>query len=250
MSAEKYFVEAQNVHDRIRSTQLANIQKVADFAADSIAQGGLVHLFGSGHSVIPVLDIFPRYGSYAGFHPMMDPRLMWFNVVGPGGARELLQLERTEGYISQFLSNFRLEPVDTMIVFSHGGLNAAPVEVALYAKSLGLKVVTVTSLDNARIARPTHSSGKRLADLGDVVIDNCCPPQDSLVEISGGPVAASSTFAVITISMALVAETAACLEKRGVKFRAFVSPNVAGVGPENNRRVFDDYIQRVAPRLR
>jgi uncharacterized phosphosugar-binding protein len=250
MSAEKYFAGAQKVFDRIRSMQVANIRKAAEFAADSIAQGGLVHLFGSGHSVIPVLDVFPRYGSFAGFHPMMDPRLMWFNVVGPGGARELLQLERTEGYISPFLANFKLEPIDTMVVYSHGGLNAAPVEVALHAKSLGLKVVCVTSLDNARIAQATHSSGKKLADLGDVVIDNCCPPQDSLVEISGGPVAASSTFAVIAISMALVAEAAAQLEQRGVKLRAFVSPNVTTVDPDNNRKVFDDYIARVAPRLR
>ncbi|MFB3920843.1 MAG: sugar isomerase domain-containing protein [Terriglobia bacterium] len=250
MSAETYFEAAQKVYDRIHSTQLANIQKAAEFAADSIARGGLVHLFGSGHSVIPVLDVFPRYGSFAGFHPMMDSRLMWTQVLGSGGVRELLRLERTEGYIATFLANFKFEPIDTMVVYSHGGMNAAPIEVALHAKSLGLKVVSVTSLDNAKISRATHSSGKRLADVGDVVIDNCCPPQDSLVEIAGGPVAASSTLAVIAISMALVAETATRLHARGVKFRAFVSPNVTAVGPDNNQRVFDDYIQRLAPRLK
>lgn len=250
MSAEKYFELARKVYDRIRSTQLENIQKAGEFAADSIARGGLVHLFGSGHSVIPVLDVFPRYGSFAGFHPLMDSRLMWTQVLGSGGVRELLKLERTEGYISEFLSNFKFEPVDTMVVYSHGGLNAAPIEVALHAKSVGLKVVVVTSLDNARIARATHSSGKKLADLGDVVIDNCCPPEDSLVEIAGVPVAASSTFAVIAISMALVAETATRLKERGVEFRAFVSPNVTTVGPDNNRQVFDDYIQKLAPRLK
>jgi uncharacterized phosphosugar-binding protein len=250
MSAERYLEQARKVYDRIRATQLTNIQQAGECAADSIARGGLVHLFGSGHSVIPVLDVFPRYGSFAGFHPLMDSRLMWTQVLGSGGVRELLKLERTEGYIAEFLSNFRLESVDTMVVYSHGGLNAAPIEVALHAKSLGLKVVAVTSLDNARIAPATHSSGKRLADIGDVVIDNCCPPQDSLVEVAGVPVAASSTLAAVAISMALVAETAARLEARGVKFRAFVSPNVTAVGPDNNRRVFDDYIQRLAQRLK
>jgi len=200
--------------------------------------------------VIPVLDVFPRYGSFAGFHPLMDSRLMWTQVLGSGGVRELLQLERTEGYVKPFLSNFKFEPIDTMVVYSHGGLNAAPIEVALHAKSLALKVVVVTSLDNARIARATHSSGKKLADLGDAVIDNCCPPEDSLVEVAGVPVAASSTFAVIAISMALVAETAAQLDARGVKFRAFVSPNVTSVGPDNNRQVLDEYIQKLAPRLK
>jgi len=250
MSAERYFIEAQKVYDRIRSTQLPNIQKAGEFAADSIAGGGLVHLFGSGHSVIPVLDIFPRYGSFAGFHPLLDSRLMWFQVLGSGGVRELLRLERTEGYVAGFLANFKFEPVDTMVVYSHGGLNAAPVEVALHARSLGLKVVAVTSLDNVKTAKATHSSGKKLADLGDVVIDNCCPPQDSLVDVGGVPVAASSTLAVIAISMALVAETAARLAQRGVKFRAFVSPNVTSVGPDHNQRVFDEYIERVARRLK
>jgi uncharacterized phosphosugar-binding protein len=250
MSAEMYFAEAQKVYDRIRSTQIGNIQRAAQCGADSIAQGGLVHLFGSGHSVIPVLDVFPRYGSFAGFHPLMDSRLMWTQVLGSGGVRELLKLERTEGYISTFLSNFKFESMDTMVVYSHGGLNAAGIDVALHAKSLGLKVVAVTSLDNARIAHPTHSSGKKLADLGDVVIDNCCPPRDSLVDVGGIPVGASSTLAVIAISMALVTEMAAELAKRGVRFRAFVSPNLTSVGPENNRQVFDDYIARVAPRLR
>ncbi len=250
MSAQQYFELAQKVYDRIRSTQLANIEKAAEFAAGSIAAGGLVHLFGSGHSVIPVLDVFPRYGSFAGFHPLMDSRLMWFQVLGSGGVRELLKLERTEGYVREFLSNFRFEPIDTIVVYSHGGLNAAPIEVALHSKSLGLKVVAVTSLENARSAPATHTSGKKLADLGDVVIDNCCPPQDALVEVGGTPVAGSSTLAVVAISMALVAETAARLAQRGVKFRAFVSPNVSTVQPDNNRKVFDEYIQRLVPRLR
>jgi len=250
MSAHQYLVEAQKIYDNINKTQIENIQKAGEFAADSIARGGLVHLFGSGHSVIPVLDVFPRYGSFAGFHPLMDSRLMWFQVLGSGGVRELLQLERTEGYIAAFLSNFRFEPVDTMIVYSHGGLNAAPLEVALHARSLGLKVVAVTSLDNARTACATHSSGKKLAELADVVIDNCCPAQDSLVVVGGMPVAASSTLAAIAISMALVAETAARLNERSIPFRAFVSPNVTTVSPDNNRRVFDDYVQRIASRLK
>lgn len=175
---------------------------------------------------------------------------MWTQVLGSGGVRELLKLERTEGYVATFLSNFKFEPIDTIVIYSHGGVNAAGIDVALHAKSLGLKVVAVTSIDNARIAQATHSSGKRLADLGDVVIDNCCPPQDSLVNVGGIPVAASSTLAVIAISMALVAEMAAQLASRNVAFRAFVSPNLTSVGPENNYKVFDEYIARVAPRLR
>jgi len=238
-----YLKKASDILGRIRDEQGVNIAKAADMMAKAIANGGLVHVFGSGHSVIPALDIFPRYGSFPGFHPLLDPRLMWFNVLGPGGVRELLWLERQEGYMPVFLSNFKLLDKDVLLVFSHGGLNAAPVEAALEAKRLGLTVVGVTSLKNHRRAAATHSSGKKLADVADIVIDNCVPPEDALVEIDGlsEPVAAGSTVAVVAIAMALLSEVAGRLVKLGVTPEVFVSPNVAGVSPRHNEEVFRVY---------
>jgi len=243
MSAEAYLEQVKALFIRIESTQLPAIREAAQRMADSIEVGRAVHLFGSGHSIIPVLDIFPRYGSFVGFHPIMDPRLMWFNIVGPGGARELLWLERTEGYVANVLQSYHLDPRDTMLVFSHGGLNAAPVEIALAAKEQGLTVVAVTSLANHRISTAIHSSGKRLADIADVVIDNCVDPEDAAVRIDGQQekVAAVSTVAAVVISMALVAEVAQELTARGVSLSTFVSPNVAEVGPEHNEQVFQEY---------
>src|SRR5215467_1907184 len=150
MSAEKYYERITAVLDQIRSTQMERIKAAAEAMAAAIAQGKRVYLYGSGHSVIPVLDIFPRYGSFVGFFPLCDPRLMWFNVVGPGGARELLWLERREGYAEVFLQSYPLTAGDCMLVFSHGGLNAAPIEVAQIARAKGLTVVTVSSLANGR----------------------------------------------------------------------------------------------------
>jgi uncharacterized phosphosugar-binding protein len=244
MQAELYLSKAQDLLEKIRTTQMDAIQTAAKAMASSISKGRAVHLFGSGHSVIPVLDIFPRYGSYIGLHPIMDPRLMWFNIIGPGGARELLWLEREEGYIKNVLLSHQLSPEDTLLVFSHGGMNAAPVEMALMAKAQGLTVVAVTSVENRRINRPTHSSGKSLHDLADIVIDNCSPAEDALVNIDGlnGNVAASSTLTAIAISMSLVAETAGELARMGkCPERVFVSPNVQGVPKSNNETVFLDY---------
>jgi len=244
MSANEYLVEAGSLIQKIQTTQMGAIQQAAQAMAASIAAGRAVHLFGSGHSVIPVLDIFPRYGSYAGYHPVMDPRLMWFNITGPGGARELLWLEREEGYIKNVLLSHHLDPRDTMIVFSHGGNNAAPVEMALAAQEKGLTVVAVTSVANRKINQPKHSSGKALSDIASIVIDNCSPPEDALVAIEGlkGKVAASSTLTTVAISMALVAETTAELAKLGkLPERVFVSPNVQGVPKTNNEDVFRDY---------
>jgi uncharacterized phosphosugar-binding protein len=243
MSAESYLEQVGALVTRIKDTQLPVIRAAAQKMADSIEAGRAVHIFGSGHSVIPVMDIFPRYGSFVGFHPIMDPRLMWFNVVGPGGARELLWLERTEGYIANVLLSYHLDPRDTMLVISHGGLNAAPVEMALAAKQQRLTVVAMTSLANYRIAKATHSSGKTLADIADLVIDNCVPPEDAAVSIEGRKekVAALSTVAAVTICMALVAEVACQLAARGVPLSTFVSPNVAETSPDHNRQVFRDY---------
>ncbi len=244
MSAMDYLSQGIKLIEKIQATQLDKIQAAGRLFAEAILAGRAVHLFGSGHSVIPVLDIFPRYGSYVGFHPIMDPRLMWFNITGPGGARELLWLERQPGYIQNVLLSHHLDPRDVMLVFSHGGMNAAPIEMALAAKEHGLKVVAVACAENRRLNQPSHPSGKALQDIADILIDNCSPAEDALVNVKGtnGKVAASSTLTAVAISMALVAETAAEMERRGSPpGRVFVSPNVPGVPKSNNAQVFEDY---------
>lgn len=243
MSRVQYQQRITEVLGRIWSSQAEKIDEAARWMAEAITGGGLVHLFGSGHSVLPVQDIFPRYGCYAGFHPLMDARLMWTNVVGSGGAKGLLWLERREGYAPVLFENQPIRSGDVMAVFSHGGLNAVGIEVAMEAKKRGLKVIGLTSLDNHRQRAAAHSSGKKLADVCDLVIDNCVPAEDALVKVADwkAPVAAGSTAAFVAISMALVAQVAEELAKRGVKPRVFVSPNVPGIPAENNWEVFADY---------
>ncbi len=135
-----------------------------------------------------------------------------------------------------------------MLIFSHGGLNPAPVEMALAAKDRGLTVVSVTSGDNRVLNKPTHSSGKSLADVADIVIDNCSPPEDALVPIDGviGNVGASSTITAVAVTMSLLSETAAKLAERGAMPKmVFVSPNVPGVAENNNTLVYNDYISQI-----
>lgn len=244
MSADAYLKRASVLIQDIHSSQHESIRAAGGKMAESIAVGGRVYIFGSGHSVIPVMDIFPRYGSFVGFFPLYDPRLMWSSVIGPGGARELLWLERREGYAKVFLQSYALEPRDCMLVFSHGGLNAAPIEVALEAREKGLTVITVSSHRNAQSARATHSSGKRLSDVAHIAIDNCVPPEDALVDVGQVErVAAGSTLAAIAIAMSLVAETAAELAERNAMPPTFVSPNVAGVRPGHMERVYQAFTE-------
>lgn len=243
MSVHKYRDRITEVLNKIWSTQTENIGRAAATMAESIAGGGLVHLFGSGHSVIPVLDIFPRYGSFPGFRPLMDARLMWTNVLGSGGTRGLLWLERREGYAPLLFESEPIRSGDTMLVFSHGGMNAVIIEVAIEAAKRGLHTVAVTSMDNQRKSRATHSSGNKLSDVVELVIDNCVPAQDALVDIEGwkAPVAAGSTVSTVTIAMALVAQVGDELARLGLKPPVFVSPNVAGIPPDNNQQVYAAY---------
>jgi len=247
MSQLEYIRKITEVINKIDTEQSENIKAAADICAEVINSGKLVHLFGSGHSVLPVQDIFPRYGGVVGWHPCMDPRLMWNNVIGPGGARELLWIERQEGYIRNFLQSYNFQAGEAIIVFSHGGLNAAPIEAALYAKERGLKVITVTSGENYKKASATHSSGKKLGDLADVLIDNCSPLEDALVEIPDyyQKVGASSTIAAITISQSIASETALRLQKMGHKMYIFVSPNVTEVPKEYMNEVYASYTETV-----
>jgi uncharacterized phosphosugar-binding protein len=249
MSAETYYEKITEVLGKIHCTQMANITHAAEAMAEAIASGKRVYLFGSGHSIIPVLDVFPRYGSFVGFFPLHDPRLMWFNVVGAGGTRELLWLEQKEGYADVFLQSHLLEPGDCIVVFSHGGLNAVPIEIALAAKNKGLTVITVSSLANSRMAQATHSSGKKLPDAADIAIDNCVPPEDALVDIGmKEKVAAGSTMAAVFIMMALLAEVGARLVEKGIPPETFVSPNVKGVDRDHNQKVFDAFTHQLLSR--
>jgi uncharacterized phosphosugar-binding protein len=249
MSAHKYFEKISALIETIHRTQIEAMREAGEAAANAIASGKRVYIFGSGHSVIPVMDIFPRYGSFVGFFPLYDPRLMWTNVVGGGGARELLWLERREGYVEQFLQSYSLVTGDVMLVFSHGGLNAAPVEAAIYAKNRGCAVITVSSHQNAGQSASTHSSGKRLSDLADIAIDNCVEPEDSQVDIGRvEKVAAGSTMAAVFIATSLVAETGARLAARNYALRTFVSPNVPGVEKDHNAKVFEAFAAALAER--
>ncbi len=247
MSQLSYIENITKVIEKIDKEQSENIKKAAELCAATINSGKLVHLFGSGHSVLPVQDVFPRYGGVVGWHPCMDPRLMWNNVIGPGGARELLWIERQEGYIANFLQSYNFQPGEVMIVYSHGGLNAAPIEAAMYAKERGLKVIAITSGENYKVAKPNHSSGKKLGDLADIMIDNCCPLEDALVEIPGYPqkVGASSTVATIVISQSIASQTALKLQELGHKMYIFVSPNVTEVPKDYMHEVYADYTKLV-----
>lgn len=246
MSVQTYMKEVGSLLERLEGQQ-AVIQQAAVKCAESIQSGNWVRMFGSGHSVIPVMDSFPRYGGYVGWYPIMDPRLMWTTASGFGGAEELIWLERQEGYANIFLRHNKWNKEDVCIVFSHGGQNAAPVEVAQAAKRDGLFVIAVTSMENHMNRDATHSTGQKIGDVADLIIDNCVSSEDAVVPIPGvtGNVGGTSTVSVCVLIQSLVAETAAVLAKNGYIVKPFASPNVLGISKTHNDEVNIEFRERV-----
>jgi len=224
----------------------AAFDSAATAMSESLANQGLVHLYGSGHSVLPVQETFPRYGSYVGFNPLTDPRVMWHNVLGAGGVRELLWLERTEKYAEKFLDHQPLNAGDTIVIFGHSGSNASGIDTALYAKKRGLTVVAITAKSNA--GKPaTHSSGKRLPHAADIVIDTGSPVEDAIVPIKGWsrPVSGSSTVLAMMMMHELIARTAQRLADRDIELPVFASPTIAGVTLQDTDNIYGIYRERM-----
>src|SRR5215216_5001822 len=138
-----FIAAARGLLDRLEA-QSAAIDETSRLCADAIAGDGLVHLFGTGHSRIPVEEMFPRYGSYPGFNPIVELSMTFHTqVVGANGQRQAMYIERMPGLAEVVLSNFSFGSYDVMIVFSASGHTAVPVEMALGAKRRGLKVIAV-----------------------------------------------------------------------------------------------------------
>src|SRR5260370_35764258 len=148
MRADARWMEAGiDLLERIRDTQSDAIEQASRLCSEAIGAGGLVHLFGTGHSRIPVEEMFPRYGSYPGFNPMVELWMTFHSqVVGPNGQRQAMFIERMPGLAEVILSNFTFGPKDVMMVFSAGGTTAVPVEIARGSRRRGLRVIAVTSL--------------------------------------------------------------------------------------------------------
>src|SRR6266851_4737207 len=205
--------------EKVRDTQSGAIERASEICSEAIGAGGLVHLFGTGHSRIPVEEMFPRYGSYPGFHPIVELSMTFHTqVVGANGQRQAMFIERIPGLAEVILANFQFAPKDAFMVFSASGLGAVVVELARGARRRGLPVIAVTSLAQSQAGDVDEAVGARLSDEADVVIDLCTPAGDALSRLEGlaeTPVGPGSTLAAVAIADAVKVRTAELLLTAG-----------------------------------
>jgi uncharacterized phosphosugar-binding protein len=249
-SATSYLEAAQAILERILRTQLDAIERAAEQCAQTIAGGGLVHMFGTGHSRIFVEEMFPRHGSFPGFHPIVELSLTYHNlVVGSNGQRQAMFLEHVEGLGQTILRNFVFNPPDCFLLFSNSGINQVILDVALEAKRMGMPVIAVVSVEHCSSSAPLHSSGKKLIDVADIVIDNCTPGGDALVSIPGleDKVGPGSTIGAAAVANALKCRVAEKLTALGQPPIVLTSSYFLGneAAKERFERCYDDYRCRI-----
>lgn len=248
--AKEYLQHCRGLIDAIAS-QTDQIAQAADWFAQSILAGRVVHLFGSGHSRIPVEEMWPRYGSYPGFNTIVELSLTYHNnVVGCGGQRQAMFLENVPGLAERILRNYDLSELDSAMVISSSGCNIVPVEMAQRFQSSGMKTVALVSRAHAEASASKHPSSRKLTDCADLVLDTGAPAGDAMVEIDGleTPVSPGSTVGGCLVVNAIKAEVAARLTAAGQPPKVLTASCLVGESRAEQlfEAAYDEHARRMA----
>lgn len=248
-SGLRYLELCHGIVDAV-AAQADGIRQAANWFAASILAGRMVHLFGSGHSRILVEEMWPRYGSFPGFNPIVELSLSFHNlVVGPNGQRQAMFLENVSGLAGRVLRNFDLSPEDTALVASSSGCNRVPIEMAEGFRERGVRVVAIISRRHSEASESRDPRGVKLQDFADLVLDTGAPVGDAMVEVPGldTPVSPGSTIGGCLLVNAIKAEVAARLTAAGHPPRVLTA--AALVGGERSTALFESAYDEHARRL-
>lgn len=226
------------------------LQKAAALFTETILAGRMVHVFGSGHSRIMVEEMWPRYGSFPGFNPIVELSLTFHNlVVGANGQRQAMFLENVPGLAERILRNFDLSTLDTALIISSSGCNVVPIEMAENFQQRGIKVVALITAAHSASSSSKRKDGKKLGDFADIVLDTGAPPGDAMIKIPNleTPVSPGSTIGGALIINTIKAEVARLLTAAGQPPKVLSSAAV--VGAEKAVQLFESAYDEHAHRL-
>jgi uncharacterized phosphosugar-binding protein len=246
---EQYLQKCREIIDKVQAQQ-QQIRQAASWFAESILAGRVVHVFGSGHSRIMVEELWPRYGSFPGFNPIVELSLTYHNnVVGANGQRQAMFLENVPGLADRILRNFGLSQQDCAFIVSSGGTNIVPVEMAELFQSKKIKVVSLITIDHSKQSASKRGDGKKLGDFSDLVIDSGAPAGDSMIYVDGldTPVSPGSTVGGILVVNSIKAEVAQLLTAAGKPPKVLTAPSI--VGNERAKELFESAYDEHAWRM-
>ena len=244
-----YLQHSRKIIETVETQQKA-IQQAAKWFTESILQGRMVHVFGSGHSRIMVEEMWPRYGSFPGFNPIVELSLTFHNlVVGANGQRQAMFLENVEGLAERILRNFDVKENDSALIISSSGCNIVPIEMAELFQQKKVKVTAILTQKHADVSSSKRKDGKKLGDFADLVLDTGAPAGDAMIRIPGleTPVAPGSTVGGILLINSIKAETARLLTEAGKPPKVLSAACV--VGAEKAKELFESAYDEHAHRL-
>ncbi|MCZ4509699.1 SIS domain-containing protein [Streptomyces sp. ActVer] len=241
--AGQFFDAAIGLLQRVRDEEAGAVEAAGTLIADTVADGGRLFAFGAGHSSLAAQDLVYRAGGLALMNLLAVPGAVGVDVVPAtlGSA-----LERVDGLASAVLDTSPARSGDVLVIISLSGRNALPVEMAMHARALGLKVIGVTSVAYASETKSRHTSGTYLKDHCDIVLDSKIAIGDAELTLESvpAPFAPASTVVTSALLQAVMATAAGTLADRGIEPPLLRSGNVDG-GHEWNGRVFEEYGDRI-----
>jgi uncharacterized phosphosugar-binding protein len=246
---KEYIQKCRDIADKV-GMQEEKISLAAKWFAESILAGRVVHVFGSGHSRIMVEEMWPRYGSFPGFNPIVELSLTYHNnVVGANGQRQAMYLENVSGLAERIIRNFGTDTKDTALVVSSSGCNIVPIEMAEIFQQKGIKVVALVTKEHLEKSDSKRGDKKKLDNFADLVLDSGAPLGDSMIRVPGldTPVSPGSTVGGVIIINSIKAETARLLTAAGQPPKVLTASAIAG--PEKAKELFESAYDEHAHRI-
>jgi uncharacterized phosphosugar-binding protein len=247
---ETYLKKCNEIIEKVKAQQ-DQIKLAAQWFAQSILAGRVVHLFGTGHSRMMVEEMWPRYGSFPGFNPIVELSLTYHNnVTGANGQRQAMFLENVPGLAERILRNFGLSDNDCAFIISSSGANIVSVEMAELFQRKKIKVVSLITKEHSEKSISKRADGKKLSDFADIVLDSGAPVGDSMIYINGleTPVSPGSTVGGIIIVNSIKAEIAQLLTAAGHPPKVLTAPSIVGSAKASAlfEEAYDEHAHRMA----
>ena len=246
---DDYLRKCESIIEVIR-VQKKGMEAAAELFAKTILASRMVHVFGSGHSRIMVEEMWPRYGSFPGFNPIVELSLTYHNnVVGANGQRQAMYLENVPGFAERILRNFSLDEKDTAFIISSSGCNIVPIEMAELFQQRKIKVVALITKQHSEKSMSKRKDGKKLPDFADVVLDTGAPVGDSMIYVDGldTPVSPGSSVGGVIIVNSIKAEVARLLTEAGKPPKVLTAASV--IDEKRAKELFEAAYDEHARRL-
>jgi len=234
--ADSYFASATDLLARAREKNAATLKALGPIIGQSIAAGGVLHTFGSGHSELIGREIIGRAGGLMPVTGMIDPGYGFSeNVVGYGTR-----------LAERYDNHYHFKAGESIVVISNSGKNSSPIEVALYAKKKGVHVIALTSLGMSTTSKTVHPGGQNLHAIADYTLDNLGVTGDAITEVAPGRFAGpTSTLIGATLLNLLTLEVLDWLQTHGHPLPLVTSQNIPG-GMEANIELSQKYRTRLS----